>query len=64
MFFPRRQAFTKVWEELDDDGNQYIDLNSMTTLLASVEPPMGVNGLDRQPFRIQEIVMSADIPIR
>ena len=53
------------WEELDHEGTGFIDPHSLTTLLLSVDPPLGVKGRTEHVSKtIQEILQATDIPIR
>lgn len=53
-----------MWEELDTHGDGMIRVTQLTTLLAAVDPPMGVKGLSNTAIRVQAIVQSLDIPLR
>ena len=53
-----------MWEELDTHGDGMIHVTQLTTLLAAVDPPMGVKGLRNTAIRVQAIVQSLDIPLR
>lgn len=58
------QSFREVWEELDTHGDGMIHVTQLTTLLAAVDPPMGVKGLSNTAIRVQAIVQSLEIPLR
>ena len=53
-----------MWEDLDAYGSGFIDASTLTAVLLAVPSPMGVEGLDRVPRRIQDIVQQAIIPLR
>ena len=58
------REFTDTWEELDGEGSGFVKAEKMTALLSSIKPPMGVKGMERIPFRVQEIVQGVRIPLR
>ncbi|KAJ9521132.1 hypothetical protein QJQ45_022836, partial [Haematococcus lacustris] len=57
-------AFVETWEKLDEYGDGFIDVWELTTLLSAVPPPLGVKGMDQIPFRVQQMVLDVNIPIR
>ncbi|KAG2432071.1 hypothetical protein HXX76_008998 [Chlamydomonas incerta] len=57
-------TFTEVWEDLDPHGSGFIPASALTSLLLRLPKPLGVKKLDSQMLRVQEIVLSTNIPIR
>ena len=58
------QDFTTRWETIDEFGTGFIEAHNITALLLSIEPPIGVKGVDNAAMKIQEIVQSVFIPLR
>jgi hypothetical protein len=57
-------AFIAAWEELDPYGTCYISVTDLTALLLNTPYPLGVQGQERAAVKVQEIIMSVDIPYR
>jgi hypothetical protein len=53
----------QAWAELDPDATNYIPAVQLASLLAELDPPLGVRGEDGGRGRLQGIIMRLDVPV-